>query len=163
MNDNARPVSALRPDTLREFPLWRYTGADEPHETWVQPLKSRRTSTLVGKLIGTEVTLADGTPRWALFGNIDPNDPRLTEHFLTMSLFVRNRWFHLARYHDFDARRRGPAALAASLRRPVGAVFPIAYDLRPYVRGDYPSLAGAITARPRERLSRSAIIALAVP
>jgi hypothetical protein len=66
-----------------------------------------------------------------------------------------------------DGTRRwalfGKAALAAARRRPLGAVFPIAYNLRRCIRGHYPDLEGTITARPRKRLTRSAIIALAVP
>jgi hypothetical protein len=136
---------------------------DVPDETWVAPLKARRSSGLAGMVVGTRVRLADGRSRWALVGNVDVEDLRRTEHFLTLSLFVGGRWFTLARYHDLGVATRGPRALAAALGRPVDQVFPIAYDLRSCVRGDFPALTGGVNREPRERLSRPALIALAVP
>ena len=162
VSTRSRPVSDLRPRDLEACPLWRFVG-DMPDETWVVPVKARRVSELAGTLVGTRVRLANGRRRWALVGNVDIKNARRTEHFLTLSLFVQGGWFHLARYHDLDVAKRGPRALAAALGRPVDQIFPIAYDLRPCVRGDVPALVGSVTSEPRKRLSRSAIIALAVP
>lgn len=97
-------------------------------------------------------------------GNLDPTNSCLTEHFLTLSIFRSDgTLFNLARYHDFDAEERGPAALAAFLGLPLDAVFPISYDLTCVVAGPLESLRGTITAEPRERLTGAEIIALAVP
>jgi hypothetical protein len=148
---------------LKAHPIWRFVEDDEPEEPYVLPAGARRVTRFTGKIVGAEVTLSDGTRRWALFSNIDPDNPDLTEHFITLSLFVAGRWFHLARYHDIDATERGPRALAAALRRPIGKVFPIYYDLRPFVRNAPPWLEGAIRRSPRQKLTRSQIIALAVP
>lgn len=126
-------------------------------------MAARRVSRLAGKVLGTEVTLADGTRRAAMFGNVSPQNPELTEHFLSVSLFIDRKWFHLARYHDFDVRSRGPRALSAALKRPVSKVFPIRYDLRPYFRKPPSWLEGAIQQEPRQRLTRAEVIALAVP
>ena len=158
-----RPVSSLRPDDLKAHPIWRFVTDDDPDETWVLPVKGRRMGRLVGKIVCTEVILADGTRRWAMLSNIEPDDEQLTEQFLSLSLFVRGRWFHLARYHDFDARTRGPRVLAAALRRPVGKVFPIRYDLRRYVRHGASWLEGAVRRTPRHKLTRAQVIAMAVP
>ncbi len=156
-------VTSLRPDDLKEHPIWRFVDDDEPDEAYVLPARARRVTRLAGKIVGTEVTLADGSRRWALLSNVDPDNPELTEHFITLSLFVARRWFHLARYHDIDVSRRGPRVLAAALRRPIGKVFPICYDLRPYVRNAPPWLEGVIRRSPRQRLARAQVIALAVP
>ena len=158
-----RPVSSLRPGDFETHPIWRYVPGDEPDETWVMPVAARRVSSLGGKVLGTEVTLADGTRCAAMFGNVSPKNPKLTEHFLRVSLFINRKWFHLARYHDFDVRRRGPRALAAALKRPVNKVFAIRYDLRPYFRKPPAWLEGAIQQEPRKRLTRAEIIGLAVP
>lgn len=158
-----RPVSSLRPGDFETNPIWRFVTGDEPDETWVMPLATRRVSSLAGKVLGTEVTLADGTRHGAMFGNVSPENPELTEHFLSVSLFVNRKWFHLARYHDFDARTRGPRALAAALKRPVNKVFPIRYDLRPYFRKPPSWLEGAILQEPRQRLTRAEVMGLAVP
>jgi hypothetical protein len=158
-----RPIASLRPGDFDAHPIWRFVSGDEPDETWVLPTASRRSARLSGKVIGTEVTLADGSRRWALFSNIDPDDPQLTTHFLSLSLFIGGKWFPLARYHDVDVNKHGPRALAAMLRRPLGKVFPIRYDLRQYVRNGSSWLEGVIDQSPAERLTRSEIIALAVP
>ena len=127
------------------------------------PASSKRTTRLIGKLAGTKVQLADGSWRWALFSNIDPANAQLTEHFLSLSLFVAGRWFHLARYHDIDAVSRGPRALARRLRGPVNSVFPIRYDIRPFVNNAPAWLEGVVHRTPRPRLSGAKVIALAVP
>ena len=68
------------------------------------------------------------------FRNLNDKDPRLSEIFLTVSIWHGNRWFYLARYFDSDYGKRGPRALARSLNRPLKAVFPVRYDLRPLVK-----------------------------
>jgi hypothetical protein len=112
---------------------------------------------------GTEVKLANGGSCWATICNVDVTNARLTEHFLTLSVIRDGRWFHLARYHDFDHAERGPEALARFLELPVDQVFPITCDVTRYARGDAAALHGQIRKAPRERLTRSEVIALAVP
>lgn len=82
---------------------------------------------------------------------------------LSVSAERGGRWFRLANYHDFDYADRGPAALARFLGVQLRHVFPISYDLGPLARGDAKALAGAILEEPRERLTRSEIIAMAIP
>jgi hypothetical protein len=160
----SKPVEQLTVDDLKAFPVWQYTNADEDiGETVVRPVKRLPVTALNGRVVGAQVTLANGSRRWALLGNVDPNNPRLTQHFLTLSVFDQGRWFTMARYHDFDADERGPEAVAAFLGLPTDAVFPISYDVRPYCRGEARALAGTIEKEPRERLTRAQIIALAVP
>lgn len=98
-----------------------------------------------------------------LIGNVDPVNPRRTEHLLTLSVEHGGRWFTLARYHDFDFAEHGFEVLAEFLGLAVDEVFPIAYDIRQWVKGDAGALQGRILKEPRERLSRSGIIAMAVP
>jgi hypothetical protein len=69
----------------------------------------------------------------------------------------------MARYHDFDAKTHGPRSLAKFLRLPLSSVFPISYDISAHCVGDRVALVGTIEARPKERLTRAQIIALAVP
>lgn len=159
MNDKAKPADALTVADLQAHPVWQFTSSDEPDETYVRPLK-RVPANLDGKLIGTEVMLANGQKVWAIFGNVHPTKPRRTEHFLTISLERGGEWFHLARYHDVDAKSRGPKALAAFLSLPIDDVFPIAYDLRQYGKGDPAALCGQIHKKPRERLSQSKLMGL---
>jgi len=124
---------------------------------------SFQATNLTGKLVGMQVVLANGTPVWALMGNVDASNPRLTAHFRTLSVERGGTWFHLARYHDFDANERGPEQLATFLDLAVDDVFPISYDLLPHSKGDPKALRGTIQAKPSEVLTRDQIIALAVP
>ena len=135
-----KPVSRLRPSDFKAHPIWRFVTDDYPDETWALPLLAQRSTRFTGKIVGTQVSLADGSRRWAILGNIDPDNAEKMEHFLTVSVFLGRRWFHLARYHDFDARDHGPRALAAALGRSVGSVFPIRYDLRAFERNASPWL-----------------------
>jgi hypothetical protein len=90
-------------------------------------------------------------------GNINPDDPRQTQHVLVLSIERNGEWFHLARYHDFDFDRRGPDALSRFLDLPIDEVFPISYDIRELAHGDPTALAGRVLKEPTERLSRSEI------
>jgi len=157
-----KPVDGLTVADLRAHPVWEYTSGGA-NETYVRPIKRIPVTSLTGKEVGTEVTLANGDRVWALIGNVDSANPRLTTHFLTLSVERDGSWFHLARYHDFDADKRGPIQLAAFLGLAVHDVFPISYDLRSYVKGASAALHSTIPAEPVERLSRAEVIALAVP
>ena len=103
------------------------------------------------------------SPQAAAVVAIPDGSPLLRLSFVVLSLFIGGKWFHLARYHDVGARRHGPRALAAALHRPLGKVFPMRYDLRPYVRSGPSWLEGVVDRSPRNRLTRAEIIALSVP
>lgn len=163
MTADTKAIESLRVSDLRATPVWEYVNCEGADETAVRAVKRVPVQSLDGRLVGTEVELANGARVWALIGNIDADDPRLTEHFITLSVERNGQWFTLARYHDVDYAENGPEALARFLGLPVGDMFPISYDVRKYVRGDPAALAGKVLKEPREKLSRAEIIALAVP
>ena len=159
-----KTIDELTVEDLQKFPIWEFTNSEEhTDETAVRPIKTVPVKTLTGRMAATEVLLANGSERWALIGNVVPANPMLTRHFLTLTIFDHGKSFALARYHDIDAARQGPAALGRFLRLPVDAVFPISYDLRGCCAGDKAALKGIIDKEPSERLTRAEIIALAVP
>ena len=163
MNTETKPVESLQPIDFGIYPVWQYVNSDAAGETSVRPVARLPVASLNGKLVGVQVLLANGTATWALIGNVDTKNPRMTEHFITILLHKNCQWFALARYHDFDTDTRGPSALAKFLGLEVDEVFPISYDLSRFVKGGPKALRGSILKEPRERLSRSEIIALAVP
>ncbi|WP_321474945.1 hypothetical protein [uncultured Paludibaculum sp.] len=163
MIDTPKPIELLTVADLTATPVWQYTNRDRTGETTVRGVKRIPVKKLSGKVIATLICLANGTQAWALIGNIDPLHPRLAEHFLTLSIEHRGKWFHLARYHDFDYADRGPEALSQFLGVAVDEIFPISFDVREYAWGDPASLQGCVRKEPRERLTREEIIALAVP
>ena len=161
--ENMKPIEALEVGDLQAHAVWQYADVDGANETLVRPIKRLPVAHLAGRVVATRVQLANGACVWALLGNIDESNARLSGHFLTVSVVQDKRWFTLARYHDFDYSENGPDALAHFLGLPIDEVFPIAYDIREYVKGDNAALVGLVPKEPRERLARSEIIALAVP
>jgi len=158
-----KTVESLTVADLQAAPVWQYVNRDGVGETMVRAVKKIPVRNLAGKLIGTQVGLANGTQAWAIIGNLDPSSPRLTEHFLILSVERDGRWFDLARYFDFDYADRGPEALARFLGLAVDEIFPISFDVQQYAEGDPAALKGSVMKEPREKLSRAEIIAMSVP
>jgi hypothetical protein len=163
MNTNPIPITSLQVGDIEKDAVWQYSESEQGDDTVVRPVKRLPVKNLTGKVVATKVRLANGSLVWALVGNVDIGNPRLTEHFLTLSIEKDGRWFALSRYHDFDYSERGPEALAKFLDLPVNEVFPISYDIAQYVKGVSAALSGAILKEPHEKLTRAEIIALAVP
>lgn len=160
---NAIRVEMLRESNLKAFQVWRYTDFEKSRDVFVRPVKTIPVENLDGKFVATQVVLANGHKVLATIGNVDVNNPLLTRHWLSLSVLCNEKWFHLARYHDFDYKERGPESLANFLKLSVSDVFPISYDLRAYIKGKPESLVGEIEREPKDRLSRAEIISLAVP
>jgi hypothetical protein len=118
---------------------------------------------MTGKIVGMQVHLRNGSKVWAILGNLDLENERLTKHFLTLSVLRGGAWFTMARYHDFDSEKRGPLTLSDFLGLTIEEVFPVSYDISDYYTGSPRVLVGVIEKEPIERLSRAEIIALAVP
>jgi hypothetical protein len=156
-------IECITIDEIRETPVWRFASNPLRDETELIPVRKLPCKNLNGRLVGAQVILADGSMVWCFLGNIDTSNPQLTEHFLTISVEFKGEWFHLARYHDFDFADRSPAKLAAFLGKEIDAVFPIQYDIQGIAEGEIDSLVGSIEKEPKVRLTRSEIIALAVP
>jgi hypothetical protein len=163
MIEHLKPIESLTAADLLAHPVWQYTNRDGACETFVRAVKRLPVKNLTGKVIGTQVRLANGRQVWALLGNLDVSNPKLTEHFLTLSIERDGDWFALARYHDFDYTDCGPDALARFLGLNIDEVFPICFDVRSFAVGDPAALVGCARKEPTERLSRAQIIAMAVP
>lgn len=146
---------------FRRYPVWTYVPETRTRdETWMKPIRKIPVPDLSGKLVGSRVRLSNGRQVWAMIGNVDVRDANANEHLIGVSVRIGRTWFHLARYHDFDYKRWNPNALARALSLPVGEVFPITYDLRPFARGNEDALQGEILRVPRKRLSKSALMRL---
>jgi len=80
-------VEELTVADLRAFPVWQYVNDEAKYvETAVRAVEKTPVTNLNGRLVGTQVRLANGSNDWALIGNVNVTDPRLTEHFLTLSV-----------------------------------------------------------------------------
>jgi hypothetical protein len=162
MNADCKPAEDLTPEDFAIYPVWEFINDDELGETVMQPVRNKRVAHLNGRLVGTQVCLANGRSVWAMIGNVNAAHAQSTQHFLTLSVWHKKKWFHLARYFDVDYAKRGPKALAKALSLPVESVFPIHYDLTSLSRGEVSVLRGTIEKVPKEQLSRMEIMRLAI-
>jgi hypothetical protein len=157
-----KSVADLSIPDIESTPVWQYVN-DDSNELFVKPVKKIPVKNLTGKIVATQVELANGSLFWGLIGNVDTTNQQLTEHFLTLSIYNNDKWFSLARYHDFNYDEKGPNALSNFLGLSQDSIFPIHYDIRDMVIGHPGFLEGLIQKEPVNRLSRAEIIALAVP
>jgi hypothetical protein len=162
MITKARHLNSLTVADFKSYKIWTYAPCKDNDETCVRPVKRDLVSDLTGKLVATQVTLANKYKPWAIIGNIDLANKRLTKHFVTLTLEHNSQWFHLARYHDHDYHERGPKQLAEFLNLKVNEIFPIFYDVSASVSCEKAAATGLILLEPDEKLSRAEIISLAV-
>ncbi len=158
----AKLVENIKIKDLEKFPVWQYINNDTIGETSVKPVKKIPVKSTDGKIFGVKVNLANGRVIWATLCNVVAGNSRLTDHFLLISLEYNDEWFTLARYYDFDYEQNGPKALADFLKMEVDEVFPISYDITPYVIGEKSALLGIILKDPKEKLTKPEIIALSI-
>ena len=156
------PAEKLTEKLLRKYSVWEFCNDDEAGETLVRPVKTLPISSAGSRLVACDVRLADGTVIFGYLGNLSLTKKDQNQHFLTLSVFVGGTVEHLARYHDFDFGDRGPAWLARKLGKKVPDVFPISYDLSAIASGAADCVRGSIPAEPKTKLSRSALMQLAV-
>jgi hypothetical protein len=161
-----KPADQLSPSDFKEHRVWEFDShmeAELPDETFMRPVLELPVFSLSGRVVGAELTLANGQVVLGVLGNIDLGDPVSTEHFLTVTVFTRSGGrFDLARYHDVDYARHGPTALAPFLGLEVTSVFPIRYDVSDVAVGNAECLRRSILAVPVSRLSQEKLIELAV-
>jgi len=157
-----KPAEQLTINDIERFPIWSFINDDDLGETLVESVEEIPVGDLSGKLVGTKVKFANGTEHWAIMGNINVESYQQTKHLLTISIFVNNMIFHLARYHDHEFAVAGPNVFAKFANMPIDEIFPIMYDLSKYSTGDLRVLIGRIEAEPTEKLSREEIIAMVI-
>lgn len=164
MKTSSQPLERVSPAELAECPVWEFLPESAHRdETWVQPVRRLPVSSLAGRLVACQVRLANGQSELAILGHVEVDDPKQTEHFLTLSIVRQNgESFDLARYHDAHHERLGPLVLAHFLGLRVSEVFPIEYDISAVATGAAESLRGVIRQQPRVRLSGDELIALAL-
>ena len=159
-----KPFSELTKDDFAKHPVWSFiTEAGDRDETWVRPVVDLPVANLGGCVVGTSLSLASGRFIFGVLGNISLEDARRTRHFLTVILFREDgKRFDLARYHDVDANRSGPSALAGFLCIPESDIFPMTYDISALAAGLPEVLTGTIEREPQERLTQDELITLAI-
>ena len=152
-------IEKLRVEDVKQHPIWQVSES-RTGQVVVKPVKRLPVDHLDGRLVATQVVLANGDKVWALLGNVDLANARSTEQFLTLSVFNTQTQFNLARYHDAWYGREGPAQLAQFLGLAESDIFPISYDLTNLGDGDPAALIGTIPREPRDRLTRDELMGL---
>jgi hypothetical protein len=144
---------------LEQYPVWEYHN---PDDVFLRPVLKWPVDSLRGRIVGTKLRLCNGSEVWGILTNIFLQDVRKTEHFLSIWVERGGKWCGLARYHDVDRERRGPASLAAFLELSLDQVFPISYDISTVANGLPETVHGMILTAPRARLNRTQLIELAL-
>jgi hypothetical protein len=116
---------------------------------------------LAGRIVGTQLRLANGSLAWGYLGNLSLTNRRATQHFLSLSVARDGRWFHLARSHQHFTSC-APSDLAEFLDLPIESVFPIAYDVSAHCSGQSDLVAGLMSQDPAPELSEEELMELAI-
>jgi hypothetical protein len=157
-----KPLSQLKVEDFEAFPVWQFETETSFDEPYLSPVTALPVSDLRNRIVGAKVRLHNGIDYWAILGNIHPSHASATQQFLTLSIEKSSKWFDLARYHDVDYSRRGPADLAAFLDLPISEVFPITYNISHAAVGIPEVMAGEITDIPKKILDQTDLIELAL-
>jgi hypothetical protein len=165
MSEEFKKVEAVTLDDFKKSRVWEFApDAEHGDETYVRAVKRLPVTHLVSRLVSCELCLRNGTRLWGVLGDVDVADARLTEHYLSVSLFRPDgTQFYLARYFDISHKNAGPDDLAEFLGIPKADIFPIEWDVSDVVLGRPDLLRGSILSEPRVRLSRSERIAMSIP
>jgi hypothetical protein len=156
-----KAITSLTEEDLARHPVWDYYE-DDKGGIVASPVRRIPVDSLQSRLVGCQVTLSNGQKCWAELSNIELRNAKATSHFLVLSVVRGPKRFHLARYFDVDYLKRGPVALSQFLGLPVQEVFPIAYDIGPYVTGATIPTTGLIREQPDERLSQKDLMKLSL-
>lgn len=157
MISSAKPISAVTENEFRRNPVWEFIEeitSEGMDESWAFAMSDRPVTNLAGRVVASEVTLANGSAAFAVFSNIDCQSAEKTSVFLSASFLKDGEVFHLARYFDCDFDdKAGATGLASFLGLRVADIFPIKYDLTHLVQGNGQALRGVIPLEPTRRLS----------
>lgn len=94
-----KEVDALREKDVRRYPVWEFVEDDPTSDTLVTPVSEPLPlKHLDGRLVCTEVILADGHRVPAIMSNIRPRHAVITRHFVTLTVLVGGKHYHLSRY-----------------------------------------------------------------
>jgi hypothetical protein len=158
-----KPFEKLSIRDLHLNPVWEIvTDSDDNGELLVEPITNLPINDLANRIIGSDLTLANGEKRFGLLGNVQLQNEKANYHFLTVSFKLQTRWFTLARYFDPDYVDNGPMELAKKLKMPLSAIFPMRYDISSLAIGKPAALRGEIPEIPKKRLSSEEVVDLAV-
>jgi hypothetical protein len=145
------------------YPVWQFITDDEQGEMALKPVKKMPTKNLDGKVVGCQVLFANGSSHTAMLANIDVDNPKRTEQFITLIVEKGGQWFHLARYFDHDFKKHGPDGLCGFMGLKADEVFPVSYDIRKFSGGKSAALLGTFTEIPRVTMARQERMDLGLP
>lgn len=155
-------IEDLTKSDFTAYPVWIFINDDEEGEMALKPVKKMPAKNLDGKVVGCQVQFANGTSHMAMLGEIDVDNPKRTEQFITLSVEKGGKWFRLSRYFDHDFKKNGPEGLSQFMGLDTGGIFPVSYDIRKFTGGKTAALLGTITEAPRVVMARQERMDLAL-
>ena len=154
-----KDVDKIIKKDFEEYPIWEFVNEDPVGELKVKPVTKYPVKNPEGKIFGMNVTTKSGKQLFAFIGNFTNKNEEMNEHFATISIWVKNTWFHLARYHDIGYNEEGPKKLEEVLQMKNDEIFPIDINIGKYING-YEKIFSY--KEPDIKLSRSELIKLSI-
>ena len=160
----AKRFDRLKVGDFQKHPVWEFANDLEAvagTELMMRPVWELPVTTLANRVVGTQVTLHDGTSHWAVLGQ-SPSPPSFDPAVYYALHRTFGAWYDLARYFDSQYSRRGPSQLAEFLGLTVADVFPISYDISSVALGRQEVISGLILADAPRKLSKEELINLSL-
>jgi hypothetical protein len=163
INMSKKLIEDMTKSDFTAYPVWVFINDDEEGRMALKPVKKMPAKNLDGKIVGCQVQFANGTSHTAMLGEIDVDNPKRTEQFITLSVEKDGKWFQLSRYFDHDFRKNGPDGLAGFMGLKTDEVFPVSYDIRKFTGGKADALRGTFSEVPPVIMARQERMDLAAP
>lgn len=165
-----KPCDKITPEDLAKHPVWTFDLKNEAlpgrDETWMVPVTKLPVSSLNNHGCLANAVLACGKKMTAMLWSIDLTSQRRTEQFIAIAFWLNDRWWHLSQRpflsESGNLESHLPNDLASKLGLDLNEVFPIAYDISQIAIGPSEITQGKILIEPREKLTKSQRMALAL-
>lgn len=165
MNTHPVKLTDLRPIDLQKTWLWTVVASRADGALRLKPETLAKTDKFKGRLIASQVSLADGTKLSALIEGIDPEAPGFSRHNKELYVWVDGHgWFQLAQYFVSEELKavRGDDVLCRILQKPIQDVFPIHFDVRHRAKTESPCLIGSFEHNPSWGLTQYQVMEILV-
>jgi hypothetical protein len=140
-----KAVTEISTTDLAEHPIWEYCDSTNEDGYALVPLTDLPVDSLDQRIVGTRVTLGNGTMLWAVLSGGDLSLPTFVEEDSGLILYVDDERVSLGSAWERELPGYGAGDLCRKLGLTMEEVFPITFDVSHLVTGDRPALRGQFT------------------
>jgi hypothetical protein len=150
-------MSELRINDFMKYPVWEWDLRSDTDCT-IKSIDKYPVSEMSNRIVGTYCKTNSNDEIFCVISNIDLEDPKATDLFITISVMEEDREFYLARYFDVDYDRNGPESLSKWLNKKMEDIFPISWDISKIVSGKSIVKRGIINSIIKNKLTEEEIM-----